>query len=116
VTRMGQRKGLGKADIQPILDELKAGLQAIYGPRLRQVILFGSYARGEAEDGSDIDVAIVLEDYASVAEERERTGDLTYRLSFDNDTVIQTLFLREQDALDPWQPTHVNIRREGVLA
>ena len=113
---MPERKGLRKADIQPILDELKAGLQGIYGPRLRQVILFGSYARGEAEEGSDIDVAIVLDEIKSVAEERQRTGDLTYELSLANDTVIQTLFLREQDMADPWQPTYANIRREGVAA
>jgi predicted nucleotidyltransferase len=113
---MGKRRGLGKADIQPILDELKAGLQAIYGPRLRQVILFGSYARGEAEEGSDIDVAIVLEDLESVPTERDRTGDLTYRLSFENDTVVQDVFLRQRDVEEPWQPLHANVVREGVPA
>jgi len=110
------RQGLGKADIRPILDELKAGLQAIYGPRLRQVLLFGSYARGEAEDGSDIDVAIVLDDVASVAEERDRTGDLSYALSLDNDLVIQTTFLRRRDVEEPWGPFHANVSREGVPA
>jgi predicted nucleotidyltransferase len=113
---MPKRRGLGKADIQPILDELKEGLQAIYGSRLRQVILFGSHARGEAEDGSDIDVAIVLEDLESVPEERERTGDLSYTLSFNNDLVIQTIFLRRRDVEEPWQPLQANVTREGVPA
>lgn len=65
----GKRKGLSKADIQPILDELKAGLQAIYGPRLRQVVLSGSYARGEADSRSDVEVAPVLDGYDRSAEE-----------------------------------------------
>ena len=113
---MGKRKGLGKADIQPILDELREGLQAIYGPRLRQVILFGSYARGEAEDGSDIDVAVVLDDYERSFEEARRIEDVWGPLCLNNDVLIQPLFVRERDVEAPWRPVHLNIRREGVRA
>jgi len=73
---MATRTGLGKKDIQPILDELKVGLKRIYGTRLKQVILFGSFARGEAEPDSDIDVAVVLDDYESPFQETERLGEL----------------------------------------
>ncbi|MBM3474440.1 MAG: nucleotidyltransferase domain-containing protein [Armatimonadetes bacterium] len=113
---MGKRKGLGKADIQPILDELKAGLQAIYGPRLRQVILFGSYARGEAEPHSDVDVALVLDDYDRSVEEARRIEDVWGRVCLENGVLIQPLFVRERDAQAPWQPVHLSIRQEGVLA
>ena len=40
--------GLGRKDIEEILRELKAGLRDLYGERLVSVILYGSYARGEA--------------------------------------------------------------------
>jgi predicted nucleotidyltransferase len=113
---MGKRKGLGKADIQPILDELKEGLQAIYGARLRQVILFGSYARGEAEPGSDIDVAVVLDDYARASEEARRIEDVWGPLCLDSDVLIQPFFVRERDVEAPWRPVHVNLHREGVQA
>ena len=46
-----------------LLQELRAALVAIYGSRLREVILFGSYARGEAAADSDVDVAFVLDDF-----------------------------------------------------
>jgi hypothetical protein len=32
-----------------------------YGPRLAGVVVFGSWARGEAADGSDVDLLVVLE-------------------------------------------------------
>jgi len=111
---MPERRGLGKADIQPILDELKAGLEAIYGPRLRQVILFGSYARGEAEEGSDVDVAVVLDEYGRSAEEAKRIEEVWGALCLDNDVLIQPLFVRLRDVQAPWQPVHLSIRREGV--
>jgi len=113
---MGKRKGLGKADIQPILDELKAGLQAIYGPRLRQVILFGSYARGEADGDSDIDVAIVVDDYRTAFEEILRTDAVAGPLSLDTDTLIVPLHVREAELRDPREPTYRRICAEGVPA
>lgn len=43
-----------------ILEELKCCLQQMLGNRLRKLVLFGSRARGDWEDGSDIDIAIVV--------------------------------------------------------
>jgi len=46
-------------DIKPILDEAKERLQNIYGGRLKEIILYGSYARGDATEGSDIDLILI---------------------------------------------------------
>ncbi|HJN18476.1 MAG TPA: nucleotidyltransferase domain-containing protein, partial [Armatimonadota bacterium] len=110
------RTGLGKQDIQPILDELKVGLKRIYGDRLKQVILFGSFARGEAESDLDIDVAVVLDDYESPFQETERLSEFGGRVSLDNDVVVQFMYVRERDISDPREPLHHNITREGVSA
>ncbi len=48
--------------IEPIVREFKAALQALYGDRLADVVLYGSYARGDYDDESDIDLMIVLND------------------------------------------------------
>lgn len=44
-----------------ILTRIKNELQNLYGDRLKGVILYGSEARGEAEDDSDIDLLVLLE-------------------------------------------------------
>jgi predicted nucleotidyltransferase len=46
--------------IRDILIELKEALQKRYGTKLKSIMLFGSYARGEQRVGSDIDIAIIL--------------------------------------------------------
>ena len=49
-------------DIQPILTEFVDFSKAFYGDRLVKIILFGSYARGEANEESDVDLLVVLKD------------------------------------------------------
>ena len=43
-----------------LLTELRTGLAAIYGIRLKGVYLFGSHARNEADAESDVDVLVDL--------------------------------------------------------
>jgi predicted nucleotidyltransferase len=47
-------------DIQPILDEVVARLRERFGEDLVSVVLYGSYARGNAGAFSDIDLVVVL--------------------------------------------------------
>jgi predicted nucleotidyltransferase len=49
-----------EAAIRAILSELENELRALYGPQLVRLLLFGSQARGDADEGSDIDVLVVL--------------------------------------------------------
>jgi len=48
--------------LQTILGEIEAALRGIYGDRLLGLVLFGSYARGTATPGSDIDLVLLLRD------------------------------------------------------
>ncbi len=67
--------------LRTILTELRRRLEALYGERLVQMVLFGSRARGDAKPDSDVDVLIVLRDRVNPGEEITRTGELTASLS-----------------------------------
>jgi uncharacterized protein len=101
-------------DIQPILRELKAALQELYGERLKGLYLFGSYARGEAREDSDIDVAMVLDDFDSANSEISRTGALVADLSLEHECVVSLIPVRESDLRVRRSPLLLNLRREGA--
>jgi uncharacterized protein len=48
--------------VKQIAAEFKAELEKLYGDELAALILFGSHARGDYHEESDIDFAVVLKD------------------------------------------------------
>jgi predicted nucleotidyltransferase len=102
--------------IETLMSELRAGLLELYGPRLKGVYLFGSYARGEQEAESDVDVLVVLDDFGDYGEEVDRAISLTSKLSLAHDVSVSKVFVRERDWLHGDTPFLKNVREEAVLA
>jgi len=101
-------------EIKTLLEKLKAGLEQIYGNQFREAYLFGSYARGDNDPDSDIDVLIVLADFEKYGAELNRTSELIGGLSLDYGITVSVIFSR----LREWQmdklPLLLNIHAEGV--
>jgi predicted nucleotidyltransferase len=102
--------------LRGLLSEVKIGLKQIYGSRLRGLYLYGSYARKEQDDESDVDVLIVLDDIRLYGAEIERTGELASRLSLEYGATVSRVFVSEQDwrALD--NPFLGDVREEAIPA
>jgi predicted nucleotidyltransferase len=103
-------------DVQPLLQQLKTELQALYGPRLKGVYLYGSYARGEQDAESDLDVLVVLDDFSHYGAEVDRTSWLTSALSLHYGVSISKVFLRERDWRNGQTPFLANVREEALSA
>lgn len=54
------------SSLRPPLEAFAERLRRAFGARLREVRLFGSYARGEAHEESDVDVLVVIDDLTSL--------------------------------------------------
>jgi predicted nucleotidyltransferase len=101
-------------EIKAILDEVKRCLEKIYGDKLKDIILYGSYARGDFTAGSDIDIIILLEDMKELMVERERYFNAVWKLDLKYDTVISIIPFKEEEYRTRRLPIILNAKREGV--
>jgi predicted nucleotidyltransferase len=104
------------ANIKRLLAEFKKGLLKLYGKRLKAVYLFGSYARGDYNDASDVDIMIVLDDYDSYWEELVKTSYLASELSLKYGVLISRTIMTEKNWREGDLPLLRNIRAEGIPA
>ncbi len=101
-------------DIEEILKKAKAVLQKIYGKRLKGIILYGSYARGEAVEGSDIDLIVLLDNMEDPLEELEKCSKQIHQLDLAYDTLISMIPFDLNQYNTRKLPIIMNAKKEGI--
>lgn len=107
-------KKLSKEEVLRIIRALHRHLEVIYGGRLKGVYLYGSYARGDAREDSDIDVAVVLAGPMRRTEENRRTIEIFSDLCLKESCLITPFFLSEEEYREKPYAIFRNIARQGV--
>jgi len=102
-------------DARPIARAVADDLRALYGKRLRKILLFGSWARGDAHPESDIDLLVVLDQATDRAVEHGRMNPILDRHSVENETVVTALIVSEADFEHLQWPALIRARAEGVM-
>ena len=97
-----------------MLRELHDALHTRYGDRMVKLVLFGSHARDDVDEGSDIDILVVLHGSFSHGEEISWTIDIITELSLKYDTILSLVFMDEHSFNHRNGPLLRNIRREGI--
>ena len=75
----------------PVLTRFGQSLRAAYGDRLERVVLFGSRARGEAQPGSDYDIAVFLNSLGSFNDEAACLAAIETDILYTTGAVINSL-------------------------
>ena len=103
-----------REEVLALVREFRDHLVGVYGDRLKGVYLYGSHARGEATEDSDIDVAVVLGGPLNPYVESERTSEVFGELSLRNGCLLVPFFMTEQDYRTQQCAVHRSIVQEGV--
>lgn len=99
------------------MQRIECEARNIFGDKLASIVLFGSYARGDFDEESDIDILILADmSQEELASYREHIDTLCGDLLWEYGIVISAI---EKD-LDTYKkylnvlPFYKNIEREGV--
>lgn len=105
-------------DIQPIVSGIANAAYTILGDKLHSVILYGSYARGDFDDESDIDLLILADiEKGDCWRYRQSFTEIVDCLSLELDIVI-SLHVIDTETFERWSqvtPFYRNIQCEGVV-
>ncbi|MDD4525943.1 MAG: nucleotidyltransferase domain-containing protein [Lachnospiraceae bacterium] len=103
--------------IQESLMSYVSNIEKIYGEKLRAVILYGSYARGDNTIDSDIDIMILLDmEEIDIKKYRHELSDMTYDYNMEHDLDIKPI-AKSQELFNKWNncyPFYKNIKSEGI--
>jgi predicted nucleotidyltransferase len=102
--------------VQATLDAFVSGVRERFGSRVTTITLFGSYARGQAHEESDIDCLILL-DWLDAADDRvitDMAADLIWEIG---GAVISPLVMSVAE-FERWKATErrapIEIARDGI--
>jgi predicted nucleotidyltransferase len=96
--------------------ELEEGLKALYGERFRGLLLYGSYARGEQREGSDVNLLLLLEGPVNTVQEILHLETVAWPLALE---ATLTLSVRPASIEDFEQAESIflrTVRREAIPA
>ena len=103
--------------LQQLIQQYVTNIHDIYGSHLRQIILYGSYARGDFRPDSDIDIMILLDlSDIDIKKYRHQLSDMTFDFNMDYDVDIKPI-AKSEEHYRKWvdnYPFYSNVNREGV--
>ena len=106
-----------QAQLKNITDEISKSAKSILGDKLHKIILYGSYARGDYTNESDVDIMVL----ADIKNEEiypfdEKICETTSKLGMENKIMV-SVFIKDKQFFDEYLhilPFYQNVIKDGV--
>ena len=105
-----------KNQVNNISKQILQSYHSVYGDKIVAVYLYGSYARGDYTDESDIDiVAIVKGNRTDLQEKLKLIWDISADIGLENNVVVSPTVIpyTEYEEYKETLPFYMNIQKEG---
>ena len=106
--------------INKVIEDFVKKVNDMLGKRVKKIILYGSYARGDYNSSSDIDI-MILTDLTDdeIVEYRDKVSNIAFDIEFDNNfDVMLSPLVKNIDKFNYWLealPFYMNVQKEGVV-
>ena len=106
------------SSINKILTEFNNQVKKILGNRLKKVILYGSYARGDYNEKSDIDLMLLTDlNFEEIEKYRDEISDIAFEIELKTGIMISPVIknIDNYNSRVNIIPFYKNIQMEGVV-
>lgn len=108
------------SNISNVIDEFVKKVNELLGKRVKKIILYGSYARGDYNKSSDIDIMILTDlTDKEIIKYRDKVSDIAYDIEWDNNfDIYLSPLVKNIDRFNYWLealPFYMNVQKEGVV-
>lgn len=103
-----------RMNLNGTLTALAAELRKLYGNRYRGLYLYGSYARGEADESSDVDLLLVLAGEIRPTAEIRYSSAVVSTLALDSGYLLAVLPVAEEEYRTGEKPFLANVWQDAV--
>lgn len=118
---MNNQKGMvnmcSKLQLKQISEQMTECYRRVYGEKIVSILLYGSYARGDNTDESDIDIVAIVEgERLELQKKLREVWDFSTELGLENDVVVSPTVIPYDEYEDYKQvlPYYINITKEGI--
>ncbi|RLG28608.1 nucleotidyltransferase domain-containing protein [Methanosarcinales archaeon] len=94
---------------------LKKRLIKHYGEKIKQVVVYGSFARNEATEESGINLPIVIADDLDLYNVRQNLSNLIFDILLENNKLISTIVVVESNFRNYCSEFLSTVKKEGIL-
>lgn len=105
-------------ELDIILKKIAETYRAVYGENLVKVMMYGSYARGDFDDYSDVDIAAIVKgERRELQIELKKVWDISADLELEYETIVSPTVI-PFDEYEQYRndiPYYMNIEKEGVV-
>ena len=115
IYRIRECNVISQEHLHLIIKEYRSRLVAALGDELDLIVLYGSQAREEAVEGSDIDVLCVMNNPFRYGDLINRTSQATAEISLKFDIVISRVFVTREVYESRCSPFLMNVHKEQLV-
>jgi len=100
--------------ITELVNRIKGHLIERYGDKVKEIILYGSYARGKATKDSDVDLLVLIDDSINPSDVRRSLSDLLFDILLERGELISVVVLPKTFFERYNYPFVMNVKKEGI--
>ena len=105
-------------EVKEVLQDFISRSNNLLGNRIKKMILYGSYARGDYSKNSDVDIMILTDlTFEEIEYYRDEISDIAYDIELSTGIILSPVIknIEKYNSRVHFVPFYKNVEKEGVV-